>query len=197
MLYMNIITYLIKKALKIIKLKIGGKVNNAFNILKQLQTNNEIDISINQINKSKSETQILLKDNQFDLINIKIDEIDREIQNSKNKLDSINNLLNNRLQDLQTEIDKKNSDIKNTTDTIQKYNRTLMNNNIILDINKFNNVDDVNNIAILKSQINKEVSNKFNNKKTRVNGLFIIAVIILLIIIILQISTKLLNIKKQ
>lgn len=175
---------------------IENNVDTVFNTLRNLQANNRVQISIVQIDVSQQDTYNLLNDNQIGLIRNKIESINDELELAKTDLEMYKNKLGERINDIQIEIEKKHTEIDTITDNIQRYNRTLMNNNIIVDINKFNNADDENAKAILKSEINREVGNAFNNKKTRVNGYFIVVIVLLLLVIITQISLKLFNVKR-
>ena len=185
-----------KRVLESIIEYIENNVDTVFNTLRNLQANNRVQISITQIDVSQQDTYNLLNDNQIGLIRNKIELLNDELELAKTDLEMYKNKLGERINDIQIEIEKKHSEINTITDNIQRYNRTLMNNNIIVDINKFNNADDENAKAILKSEINREAGNAFNNKKTRVNGYFIVVIVLLLLVIITQISLKLFNVKK-
>jgi tetrahydromethanopterin S-methyltransferase subunit G len=170
---------------------INTNVNNIFNNLRNLQKSMIIDISLSQIDISQQDTINYLNENQFLTIKNKIESINSELENVKADLQMYKNELNNKINDIKDKSIINISNLNTIKTKIQNYNNILLNNNIIIDINKFKNSKDDNNKKILKSEINKEVSNKFNNKKTRINIFYIIIISILLLIIIIQLSTKL------
>lgn len=175
----------------------NGNINNAFNNLKRLQTANLIQISDAQLESSYNDTINLLNQNELSIINNKVEELNSELALTETDLEMYKNKLNDKINDIQIEIEERKSELNTVNNKIQQYNSTLMNNNIVVDINKFNDVNNENSKNILKSEINKDIGNKFNNKKTRVNAFFIIIICVLLLIIIIQISYKVITIKSR
>jgi hypothetical protein len=181
-----------KSALEYIINSVEENIDNIFSILEELQSSSTIEISIAQLEVSKVDTNSILNDSQITLIRNKISEINDEIDITLADLEMYKNNFNEKIEKLNEHIYTKNEELTQIKEKIKLYNRTLINNNIIVDSSTFFNSDNENTKAILKSQINRDVANIFNGKKTRVNVYYIIIIIILLLIIILQLSSKLL-----
>lgn len=186
-----------KRAIEDVVKLILTNANNVFVNLIRLKSKNEIKISFAQLKSSQQDTFNLLKQNELSIINNKVKEIKNQLELAKTDLEMYKNQMNDKINELEEQLIVKQAELTANNNKIQKYNRTLMNNNIILDINKFNNANDENAKNILKSEINKNISNMFNNKKTRVNLFYVIIISILLLIIIIQIGVKLFNIKSS
>lgn len=186
-----------KRAIEDVVKLILTNANNVFVNLIRLKSKNEIKISFAQLKSSQQDTFNLLKQNELSIINNKVKEIKNQLELAKTDLEMYKNQMNDKINELEEQLIVKQAELTANNNKIQKYNRTLMNNNIVLDINKFNNANDENAKNILKSEINKNISNMFNNKKTRVNLFYVIIISILLLIIIIQIGVKLFNIKSS
>jgi hypothetical protein len=185
-----------KLALEYIINNINNNINNIFELLKTLQSNSKIQISDTQLLVSLQDTKTILNENKIIQLQNEIESLTSEIAVSKGDLQIFKEQLKQKIEKIDEYISTRNNEININNQKIQNYNQILQNNNIVIDINKFINADENNANEILKSKINREVSNTFNNKKTRINAFYMIIIVILSLIIIIQLTSKLLGIKK-
>jgi hypothetical protein len=186
-----------KSALEYIINSINENMRKIFSVLLQLQRNMIINITERQLEISKRDTLLLLDEKQIQVINNKIKTIEDELAITLADLEMYNNQIIEKTVQMVYKIETKSIEIQKIKQQVSAYNNTLMNNNIVVDINSFLNSNDENSKEILKSEINKEVANTFNNKKTRFNLFYMIIICILILVIILQLTSKLLSIKKM
>lgn len=181
-----------KNILNNLLIHIDYVISNVVNYLKQLERNNEIDLTEERIDLIKYNTIKILDSRELFMIRNYILDLDNEITVMKNDLDNIKIEINSILINIDKKIENKNTNILENKNLIHKYNNTLGEHNILLDIDKYKNYDIKNKEKIIKSEINKEIKNKINNNKSYLNIFFITIISLLLIIIIIQFSMKIL-----
>lgn len=164
--------------------------NNVFDILYNYQSGNQISISRYSLEKAKDDNLLLYEETKKYLIDEKIIATEREMTKIKNKLQEYAIQYDEKVQI----ITNKTNDVVNETENIEsqiaKFNKLLENNNVFIDVNKFeeSKLKDKNNL--LKAEINKSVDEIKNGSRTRTNLYFNIVIGALLLVIIAQLVMK-------
>lgn len=174
-----------------------NSVEEIFMKMKINQYNNNINISQQQLNRSREETIEYLKQNQIMELNGEIEILENEKQSLVEQFNILKADIEREIENIKkqsADIDQKNNEMLNE---INKYNNTLMHNNIVINVDDYLHNDQINNLKLIKSQINNDVSNKFKNKKNRQNILFVSVIALLSLAIVVLFASKLLMIQKQ
>lgn len=166
--------------------------NNVFDVLYDYQSSNKISVARYSLEKAKNDNLTLYEQNTKYLINEKINAIQQELVEIKNKLQELQIQYDEKVQIVTNKIETTKKDTSNIENEIIKFNKLLENNNVFIDINEYEQSTLKNKNELLKTEINKSVDDIRNGNKTRSNIYFNVIICTLILVIIVQLTMKIL-----
>ena len=183
------------KILENLKTYLLDTVNQIFEINKELlpddkifTQNNRTVLRIELKDVYKNDTLDNINNNIIPLIDNKLVILNKEKQDLENFINTYNFDYNALISEINSSIDEKMAANEEIKQQIQRYNTTLMDNKLLMNIQDYDKISDENNKKIDISKINNEIKNKKIMKNNINNILMFSSIIILSLFLIIKLS---------